>query len=220
MSSLTEDSYLHCSLFDDTEAELIDIRSNQNYEPKEADMLSRAACLRLQSPESMLTCDIDRSSFQSATFTNTSAVTYKSVFHSLSITAWTPPSSRGNLCSWEQMFGLRFFFFYTLTRGVEVLFAAVSRWLVATARTSTCGTVELSKCPRTSLQSVAGKTHRLFATWSDIPRVDSVREIYVLHGRITNYSRLIKGLVHPNFEKIHLHRRLVRDGTFWRCSQW
>lgn len=113
-----------------------------------------------------------------------------------------------------------FFFFYTLTRGVEVLFAAVSRWLVATARTSTCGTVELSKCPRTSHQSVAGKTHWLFATWSDIPRVDSVREIYVLHGRITNYSRLIKGLVHPNFEKIHLHRRLVRDGTFWRCSQW
>lgn len=87
MSSLTEDSYLYCSLFDDTEAELKDIFSNQNYEPKEADMLSRAACLRLQSPESMLTCDIDRSSFQSATFTNTSAVTHKSVFHSLSITA-------------------------------------------------------------------------------------------------------------------------------------
>lgn len=35
MSSLTEDSYLHCSLFDDTEAELIDIFSNQSYEPKE-----------------------------------------------------------------------------------------------------------------------------------------------------------------------------------------
>lgn len=123
-------------------------------------------------------------------------MTHRSVYHSLNITDTELPAG---LKVWEQMFGLGGV--HTLTR---MLLAAVSRWLVATARISTCGAIELSNCPRASQQSI--KTPLFITRWHD--RTLRGKGFYtgctvsVLNGNIMEYNQLIKGSVH--FQQRHI----------------